>query len=128
MTPHAIEVDNLRRWESEARRDTEDAEKSFDELTERAQQDQEEATRVWKEQDKLLQRDTETRQWITDLLAEAEKERDLRLVAEERSTTLEQRPKLDAKTIAQLHKERDKLCQTAERLYLEHGTARGEHG
>ena len=54
MTPHAIEVDNLRRWESEARRDTEDAEKSFNELSERAQWDEEEAARVRKELDELL--------------------------------------------------------------------------
>ena len=47
-------------------------------------------------------------------------------MAEERSTTLEQRPKLDAKTIAQLHKERDKLCQTAERLRSKHDAACGE--
>ena len=42
-----------------------------------------------KEWDELLQRDAETRQRIIDLLAEAKKERDLRLVTEERSATLE---------------------------------------
>ena len=55
MTPLVVEADNLRRREAEAHRDAEDAEKSFDELTERARWDQEEATRVQKEQDKLLQ-------------------------------------------------------------------------
>jgi len=32
LTPLVVEVDNLRRWEAEAHRDAEDAEKSFEEL------------------------------------------------------------------------------------------------
>ena len=55
-----------------------------------------------KEQDELLQRDAETHQRIIDLLTEAKKERDLRLGAEERSTALEQRAKLDAKVVKAL--------------------------
>ena len=47
LSPLTMEVDNLRRREAEARRDAEDAEKSFDELSERAQWDE-------KEQDELL--------------------------------------------------------------------------
>ena len=58
-----------------------------------------------KERDELLQRDTETRQRIIDLLAKAEKERDLRLVAEERSAALEQRATLDAKMVTRLRME-----------------------
>ena len=122
MTPLDTEVDNLRCQEAKARRDMEDIEKSFGELSKRAQRDQEEATRVRKEQDELLQQNVETRQRIIDLLAEAEKEQDPRLGAEERSTALEQRAKLDAEAIAQLHKERDELCQTTERLRSERGT------
>jgi len=56
-----VEADNLRRRAAEACRDAEDAEKSFDELMERARWDQEEAARVRKERDELLQRDAETR-------------------------------------------------------------------
>ena len=63
---------------------------------------------------------------MIDLLAEAKKEWDLRLVSEERSVALEQRAKLDTETVARLHKERDKLCHTAERLRSEHGMAYGE--
>ena len=48
-----------------------------------------------KEWDELLQQDAETYQRIIDLLAEAEKERDLRLGAEGRFVALEQRAKLD---------------------------------
>ena len=60
MTPLIVEADNLRRREAEARRDMEDIEKSFDELSERAWRD-EEAARVRKELDELLQRDAKTR-------------------------------------------------------------------
>ena len=61
MTPLAMEADNLQQRVAEAHRDTEDTEKSFDELSERAWRDQEEAARVWKERDELLQWDAETR-------------------------------------------------------------------
>ena len=54
MTPLATEADNLRRREAEAHQDAEDAEKSFEELSERAQWDEVEATRVRKERDELL--------------------------------------------------------------------------
>ena len=53
-----------------------------------------------KQRDELLQRDNETCQWIIDLLDEVEKERELKLRAEERSTALEQRAKLDIEMIA----------------------------
>ena len=49
-----METDNLRWREGEAHRDVEDAEKSFEELLERARWDEEEAARVWKERDELL--------------------------------------------------------------------------
>ena len=79
-----------------------------------------------KERDELLQQDAKTRQGIHDLLVKAEKERGLRLVAEERSAALEQRAKLDAEVVAQLHKERDELCHTVERLCSKRGMAYGE--
>ena len=127
LTPLAVEADNLQRWAVEACRDAEDAEKSFDELSERALWNHEEAARVRKQQDELLQRDAKTRQRIIDLLAKAEKERDLKLGAEERSVALEQRAKVDTEAVARLHKEQDELRQTAERLRSEHGMACEEH-
>ena len=60
MTPLAVEADDLQRREAKAHGDAELAKKSFDELSERAGQDEEEAARVRKEQDELLQRDAET--------------------------------------------------------------------
>ena len=109
LTPLAVEAGDLWRRAAEARRDAEDAKKSFDELSKRARRDQEEDARVWKEWDELLQRDAETHQRIIDLLAEAEKERDLRLGAKERSMALEQRVKLDTEAVARLRKESDEL-------------------
>ncbi|XP_066396181.1 uncharacterized protein [Miscanthus floridulus] len=90
------------------------------------QGDQEEATEVRKERDELLQWDAKTRQRIIDLLAKAEREQDLRLVAEERSAALKQRVKLDVEMVARLRMEQDELRHTAERLYSKHGVAYGE--
>ena len=89
MTPLAVEADNLQRRKAKARQDMEDTKKSFDELSERAWWDEEEATRLWKERDELLQHDAEARQRALDLLAEVEKERELKLGAEERSAALQ---------------------------------------
>ncbi|XP_066334564.1 uncharacterized protein [Miscanthus floridulus] len=98
----------------------------FHDLSARAQQDEEEVARVWKEWIELLQRDTEARQRALELLVEVEKERELKLGVEERSMALQQRASLDIKAIAQLHKEQDKLRQITERLRSEHDTAREE--
>ena len=46
-------------------------------------------------------------------MSEVEKERDLSLGVEERLMALEKRASLDAMAVAQLHKERDELIQTA---------------
>ena len=63
-------------------------------------QDEEEAARVRRERDELLQRDVETRQWILDLLVKAEREWELKLGCEERLMALERRASLDAKVAA----------------------------
>ena len=94
-------------WVAEACRDADEAEKAFEALSVRLQKDDEEATRVRKEQDELLQKDVETHQRIIDLLDEVEKERDLKLGAEEKLATLEKRASLDATVIARLRKEQD---------------------
>ena len=91
-----------------------------------ARQDEEEATKVRREQDELLQRDAKTRQWILDLLAEAEKERELKLVAEEKLAALERRVSLDAEAVARLRKERAELLQTMGRLRSDRGVAHKE--
>ena len=111
---------------AEARWDVDEAENAFETLSARSWKDDKEVFRVRKEQEKLLQKDTETRQWILDLLAEVEKERELKLGAEEKLTALEKRASLDATVVARLCKERDELLQTAERLRSKHGAAHEE--
>ena len=58
-------------------------------LSVRVRQDKEEATRVRKEWDELLQRAIEARQRVLNLLAKVEKERELKLGAEGRSMALQ---------------------------------------
>ena len=126
ITPLAEEADSLRLWEAEAHRHEEETERAFEALSARAWQDEEEVTRVRRERDELLERDAETHQWILDLLAEAEKERELKLVAEEKLAALERKVSLDAEAVTRLCKERDELLQTVGRLHLECGAAREE--
>ncbi|XP_066323426.1 uncharacterized protein [Miscanthus floridulus] len=120
------EVDSLQSRVAKARRDADEAEKAFEALSARSQRDEEEAAKVRKERDKLLQKDTKTRQWILNLLAEVKKERELKLGAEEKLVALEKRASMDAVVIARLRKEWDDLLQTSDRLYSEHGMAHEE--
>ena len=53
------------------------------------QEDEEAATRVRKERDELLQKDAEASQRAIELLKELEREWDLKLEVEERSTALQ---------------------------------------
>ena len=59
-------------------------------------------------------------------MAEVEKERELKLGAEEKLMALEKRVSLDAMVVARLPKERDELLQTMERLHSERGVAHKE--
>ena len=54
LTPLAKEVDSLRLREAEARRHEEETERAFEALSVRVRQDEEETTRVRREQDQLL--------------------------------------------------------------------------
>ena len=126
MTSLAMEVDDLRRQEAEACQHAEDATWMLQDLVARAWQDAEEAARVQKQRDELLQWDAESRQRIVELLDEIGTERELKLRAEERSMALEQRVKLDAEAVARLPGERDEQYQTSERLRLERGTVHRE--
>jgi len=100
LTALAEEAANLRLLVPEARRDVDEAEKAFEALSARSRKDDEEAGRVRKERDELLQKEAKTRQWILDLLGKVEKERDLKLGAEEKLVALEKRVSLDAMVIA----------------------------
>ena len=96
-------------WEAEARRDAEEIHMMFEDLSARVKQDEEAAARVQKEQDELLQKDTDASQQSIELLAELEMERDLKLKAEDRSAALQRMADQDAEVIAQLRRERDEL-------------------
>ena len=61
LTPLAKEAANLRSRLAEAHRDADEAKKSFEALSARSWKDDEEAARVRKERDELLQKDAETR-------------------------------------------------------------------
>ena len=74
----------------------------------------------------MLQKDAEASQQAVELLDELETKRNLKLEAEDRSAALQQWVDQDAKVIARLRRERDKLLQTMERLRLEHGTVHEE--
>ena len=60
LTPLTEEVDNLWSWVAEAHWDADEAEKAFEALSTRLRKDDEEAARVRKERDELLQKDAET--------------------------------------------------------------------
>ena len=81
----------------------------FEDLSTRVKQDEEEAARVRKEQDELLQKDAEACQRAVDLLAKLERERDLKLEAEERSVALQHKANLDAEVVSRLCRKRDEL-------------------
>ena len=127
LTHLAEEADSLRSWVAKTYRHADEAERVFEALSVRSWRDNEEAAMVRKEQDELLQKDAETLRWILDLLAKVEKERELKLGAEEKLAALEKRASLDAMVVTQLRKEWDELIQTTERLRSERGVAHEEH-
>ena len=63
----------------------------FEDLSARVKLDEEDAAKLRKERDELLQKDAATNEQAGELLAELETERDLKLKAEERSVALQQR-------------------------------------
>ena len=63
----------------------------FEDLSARTKLDEEEITRLRKERDELLQKNAAASEKASELLAELQIERDLKLKAEERSTTLQEK-------------------------------------
>ena len=60
----------------------------FEDLSARMKVDEEATARLQKEQDELLQKNAATSERASELLAELQTERDLKLKAEDRSTAL----------------------------------------
>ena len=61
LTPLAEEADSLRSRVAEACRHADEAERAFEALSVRSRRDEEEAAKVRKERDELLQKGAETR-------------------------------------------------------------------
>ena len=98
----------------------------FEDLSARVKVDEEATTRLQKERDELLQKDAVASERASELLAEVQMERDLKLKAVERSMTLQEKANQDAMVIDRLCGERDELRWTKDRLCLEHSTAHEE--
>ena len=79
LTPLAEEADGHRSRVAKAHRHAVEAEMAFEALSARSWRDDEEAAKVRKERDELVQKDAKTYQWILDLLAKVEKQRELKL-------------------------------------------------
>ena len=62
LTPLAEEVDSLQSWVAKACWHAVEAEKAFEALSARSRRDDEEAAKVRKERDELLQKDAKTHQ------------------------------------------------------------------
>ena len=81
----------------------------FEDLSVRTKLDEEEVTRLRKERDELLQKNAAASEWTGELLVELQTERDLKLKAEERSATLQEKANQDAVVIDRLCGQRDEL-------------------
>ena len=71
----------------------------FEDLSARTKLDEEEIARLQKEQDELLQKNATASEKAGELLAELQTEWDLKLKAEERSATLQEKANQDAAVI-----------------------------
>ena len=98
----------------------------FEDLSARAKLDEEATARFRKEWDELLQKNAVASERAGELLAELQTKRDLKLKAEERSATLQEKANQDAMVIDRLCGEQDELRWTKDRLCLEHSTAHEE--
>ena len=79
----------------------------FEDLSVRMKVDEEATARLQKEQDELLQKNVVASERASELLVEQQTERDLKLKAEERSTTLQEKANQDAVVVNRAIRERD---------------------
>ena len=98
----------------------------FEDLSARVKLDEEEAAKIKKEWDELVQKDVEASKQAAEVLNELETERGLRREAENRSSDLQRRVDQDAVLIDRLHWERDEARWAKEWLRSERSTAREE--
>ena len=85
----------------------------FEDLSAWTKLNEEEIARLRKERDELLQKNAAAGEKASELLAELQTERDLKLKAEERSATLQEKANQDAAVIERTTRERDEACWEA---------------
>jgi hypothetical protein len=88
--------------------------------------DSEEIVAVKKEQDELLRKESEAREWALELLFVAKKEHDRKLAVKDRLRAAEEQARQDAATINRLRLERDESRRTTGRLRSERNVAHNE--
>ena len=87
----AAQLASAQEREAQARQDAEEAHGMFEDLSARSKLDGEEIARLQKERDELLQRNAAANEKTGEVLKELEMEQDLKLKAEERSATLQEK-------------------------------------
>ena len=85
----------------------------FEDLSARTKLDEEEIARLRKERDELLQKNAMAREKASELLAELQTERGLKLMAEERSAMLQEKANQDAVVIDRMTREHDEVRREA---------------
>ena len=98
----------------------------FEDLKARSKLEEEEATRILKERDELLEKDAQASKRAVEAQNELETERNLRRKAESEAVALQKKVDEDAVLIDRLCGERDEARQSEERFCSEGSAAREE--
>jgi len=98
----AVQLAAAQEQEAKARQDTEEIHGMFVDLSAKVKLEEEEAARILKEQDELLEKNAQASKWATEVLKELETERDLRRKAESRATALQQKVDEDVEVVRSL--------------------------
>jgi len=98
----AAQLAAAQEWEAEARQDTEDIHGMFTDLSAKVKLEEEEAARILKERDELLEKNAQASKRAAEVLKELETERDLRRKAESRAVALQQKADEDVEVVRSL--------------------------
>ncbi|XP_066373666.1 uncharacterized protein [Miscanthus floridulus] len=103
----AAQLATAQEWEAQARQDTEEAHRMFEDLSTRSKLDGEEIARLRKERDELLQRNAMANEKAGEVLKELEMEQDIRRKAESRAMALQQKVDEDIEVVRSLRADLD---------------------
>jgi len=112
--------------EAEACLDAEEIHGMFEDLKVRSKLEEEEAARILKERDELLEKDAQASRRAIESQNELETERNLRQKAESEAVALQKKVDEDAVLIDRLRRERDEARQSEERFRSEGSAAHEE--